>query len=191
MSRLQQFIDGGARPRFDANDALQMRIGRRIVRLSAPSGELTAAGHEYEARTGETLPASGFQNQKAVRKGNTETVKLRDGRRGITRKWNAAGNRWDFTKLGTRYYKRLRRNWVVQVPVTIKGVRTDRSTYEVKGVVPIAKMGMTAPNLALDADTPTRNRRAKQMVLDQIPDDGVIYEYSHERYEFDPEGAFI
>ena len=145
MSRLQQFIDQGARPRFDREDALQMRIGRRFVRLSTPSGALTTAGNEYEARTGETLPASGFQNQKAVRKGNTETIKLRDDRRGITRKWNAASNRWDFTKLGKRYYQRLRRNWVVQVPVTIKGLRKDRSTYEIKGVVPIAKMGMTAP----------------------------------------------
>ena len=69
----------------------------------------------------------------------------------------------------------MRRNWVVQVPDTIKGQRKDRSTYEIKGVVPIAKMGITAPNLQLDADTPTRNRRAKRMILDQIPADGVIY----------------
>ena len=63
---------------------------------------------------------------------------------------------------------------MVQVSVTIKGLRKDRSTYEVKGVVPISKMGITAPNLPLDADTPTRNRRAKQMVLDQIPDGGMV-----------------
>ena len=99
MSRVQQFIDQGARPRFDKSDALQLRTGRRFVRLSAPSGELTAAGNEYETRTGETLPDSGFQNQKAVRKGNTETIRLRGGGRGTTRKWNAADNKWDFTKL--------------------------------------------------------------------------------------------
>ena len=74
MSRVQQFINQGARPRFDQQDALQLRTGRRFVRLSTPSGALTAAGNEYEARTGETLPASGFQNQKAIRKGNTETI---------------------------------------------------------------------------------------------------------------------
>ena len=119
MSRVEQF-NQGARPRFDRQDALQLRTGRRFVRLSTPSGELTAAGNEYEQRTGETLPASGFQNQKAVRKGNTETIKLRDGRRATTRKWDAVSNRWSFTKLGRRYYSRLRRNWIVQVPVTIK-----------------------------------------------------------------------
>jgi hypothetical protein len=125
-----------------------------------------------------------------VRKGNTETIRLRGGGRGVTRRWNATNNRWDFTKLGKRYYQRLRRNWVVQVPVTIKGLRKDRSTYEIKGVVPISKMGIAAPNMAIDADTPTRNRRAKQMVLDQIPEGGVIYEFSHESYTFDPEGAW-
>ena len=66
MSRIQSCIDQGARPRFDGNDALQLRTGRRFLRLSTPSGALTAAGNEYEARTGETLPASGFQNQKAI-----------------------------------------------------------------------------------------------------------------------------
>ena len=90
MSRVQEFIDQAARPRFDGDDALQLRIGRRFVRLSAPGGALNAAGNEYEQRTGETLPASGFQNQKAIRKGNTETIRLRGGGRGMTRRWNAA-----------------------------------------------------------------------------------------------------
>ena len=62
--KVQQFIDSGARPRFDGGDSLQMRVGRRFVRLSDASGALTAAGNEYEQRTGETLPDSGFQNQK-------------------------------------------------------------------------------------------------------------------------------
>ena len=100
MSRVQEFIDQGARPRFDGDDSLQLRIGRRFVRLSAPGGALNAAGNEYEQRTGETLPASGFQNQKAIRKGNTETIRLRTGRRAMTRRWNATSNRWDFTNLG-------------------------------------------------------------------------------------------
>ena len=79
----------------------------------------------------------------------------------------------------------------MQVPVTIKGIRKDRTTYSIKGVVPINKMGVKATEIALDTDTPTRNRRAKQIFLDQIPEDGVIYEFSQERYEFDPEGAWV
>ena len=97
MSRVQKFIDQGARPRFNADDTLQLRIGRRFVRLSDPGGALNTAGHEYEQRTGETLPASGFQNQKAIRKGNTTTIRLCGGRRAMTRGWNATSNKWDFS----------------------------------------------------------------------------------------------
>ena len=125
----------GVRHRMDAGNTLQLRSGRRFVRLSDNTGKLTAVGNEWETRTGEALPDSGIQNQKAIRKGNTETVRLPNGTRGITRRWNAAHNRWDFTKLGRTYYKKLRRNCVVQVPVTIDGIRKDRSTYSIKGVV--------------------------------------------------------
>ena len=45
--------------------------------------------------------------------------------------------------------------------------------------------------MAIEADTPTRNRKVKELIADQIPSDGVIYEFSQERYEFDPEGSFI
>ena len=181
MSRVQDFINMGLRPKMTAANTLQLRQGRRIVRLSDNTGNLTAAGNEWEARTGEQLPDSGIQGQKAIRKGNTETIQLPNGTRGITRKWNAARNRWDFTRLGRAFYKRLRRNFVVQVPVVIKGIRKDRSTYSIKGVVPISKMGIKAPELAIYAHTPTRIRKAKQFVMDQIPEGGVIYEFSNER----------
>ena len=132
MFRVQDFINQGLRPHMGPGNTLQLRAGRRFVRLSDMSGKLMAAGNEWEARTGEQLPESGIQGQKAIRKGNTETIKLPNGTRGITRKWNAARNRWDFTKLGRAFYKKLRRNFVVQVPVIIKGMRNDRTTHEIK-----------------------------------------------------------
>ena len=76
------------------------------------------------------------------------------------------GTAWICTKLGRTYYKRLRKQIVVQVPVTIKGICKDRSTYEIRGLVPINKMCVKAPELAIDAHTPTRNRKAKQLVMD-------------------------
>ena len=42
MSRIQSFIDAGARPHFDNSDALRLRSGRRFVRLSTPGGALTS-----------------------------------------------------------------------------------------------------------------------------------------------------
>ena len=76
MSRVQDFINQGLRPQMGPGNTLQLRAGRRFVRLSDMSGNLMAAGNEWEARTGEQLPESGIQGQKAIRKGNTETIEL-------------------------------------------------------------------------------------------------------------------
>ena len=69
-------------------NTLQLRTGSRFVCLSDNNGNLTATGNEWEARTGEQLPESGIQGQKAIRKGNTETIKLRNGERAITRRYD-------------------------------------------------------------------------------------------------------
>ena len=138
MSRVQAFIDAGQRPQYSCNRFI-LRNGNRFVRLSDESGNPTSAGHEFEARTGEPLPASGYQAQRPRRQGNTETIALRSGKRAVSRRWNAEQNKWMFTKAGTEFYKRLRRNFVIQIPVTIKGIRKDRSVYSIKGLLPIEK----------------------------------------------------
>ena len=136
MLCVQSFIDAGRRPQFSGN-TLILRNGNRFVHLSDESGNPTSAGHEFEQHTGEQLPASGYQQQRPRREGNTETIMLRNGKRAVSRRWDAAQNKWIFTKAGTEFYKRLRRNFVIQIPVTIKGVRKDRSVYSIKGLLPI------------------------------------------------------
>ena len=100
------------------------------------------------------------------------------------------GDEWKFTKAGNQFYKQLRRNFVVKVPVIIRGRRKDRSRYEIKGLLPIERAGITAPELPIDASTPTRNRKARELVEQQIPANGIIFEVSEETYIFDPDGAF-
>ena len=75
--------------------------------------------------TGERLPDSGFSNQTPFREGNTEFIKLRTGRNGVTRRLNLETGDWVFTGLGLKFYKKLRRNYVVSVPVTTS--RLDRA----------------------------------------------------------------
>ena len=108
MSCVQSFIGAGRRPQFSGN-TLILRIGNRFVHLSDQSGNPTVAGREFEARTGEQLPASGYQQQRPRREGNTETIVLRNGKRAVTRRWNAGQDKLIFTKAGTEFYKRLRR----------------------------------------------------------------------------------
>ena len=96
MSRVQSFIDAGRRPQVSGN-TLILRNGNRFVHLSDQSGNPTVAGREFEARTGEQLPASGYRQQRPRREGNTETIALRNGKRAVTRRWNAEQNKWIFT----------------------------------------------------------------------------------------------
>ena len=109
--RVRALLDAGERPRFDSGgDGLLLRTDARHVRLSDDGGALTHAGHLWEALTGRELPLSGFQRQVPRRVGETETIRLRGGGRGVARRWNRAERERDFTRLGTRFYNRLRRS---------------------------------------------------------------------------------
>jgi hypothetical protein len=98
------------------------------VRLVSDDGTTTKQGRYWEQKTGERLPTCGFLQQAAVREGGSETIRHRDGSKGVTRRWNEARGEWDFTRLGTRYYATLRRNYVVSVPVKVQGKRRDGSS---------------------------------------------------------------
>ena len=64
------------------------------------AGKKTPAGSYYEQKTGTELPLGGFLQQAARREGNVESAQLRDGKRGITRRWDAGSSDWTFTALG-------------------------------------------------------------------------------------------
>ena len=100
MSKVEQLINSGATPTYSGN-RLMLRGGNRLSWLSRADGSLTAAGNEYEARTGSQLPPSGLQAQKPQRRGNTETIKLRSGKRVVTRRFD--GDEWKFTKAGNQF----------------------------------------------------------------------------------------
>ena len=132
--RVKQIIDSGSRPEFDKahKNNLMLKKGRKFVRLSKDDGEPTPASLFWQGITGQTLPDSGFMSQTAVRDGNAEYIKLRDGKRGITRQLSLETGEWIFTKLGLKYYKRLGRNYVVNVPVIIRGTPPDGRVYTKK-----------------------------------------------------------
>ncbi len=116
--------------------------GVRPARLKGSEGQALKLGRSYwTIASGQPLPARGFLQQEAIREGNTEFIKLANGRKGATRKWDEAAGVLKFTKLGNEYYKLLRRNYVVAVPVVVTGMRKDGSKYDVKSHMPIEKIG--------------------------------------------------
>ena len=54
-----------------------------------------------------------------------------------------------FTRLGLKFYKKLRRNYVVNVPVIIKGTPADGREYTKKATMPINQLGISVENIAL------------------------------------------
>jgi hypothetical protein len=136
------------------------------------------------------LPAGGFLQQKAVREGDVEFIRLRDGSKAVTRRWNAAKGEYNYSRMGARYYLQMRRNFVVHVPVIVHGTRADRSTYSYKAHYTVEKSGLRSRELPLRLSSPERYERVKDMVRAGLPENGVVYEVSEERWTLDPNGGW-
>ena len=99
-----------------------LRAGRSSILLARADGNLTDAGTYYPQRSGQKLDIAGFDlRQTPIRVGNTETVLMRSGKRVITRTWDPASGDHVFTKAGNAFYRQIRRNYVVNVPVIAEG----------------------------------------------------------------------
>jgi hypothetical protein len=84
-------IGAGVTPsKLRGSEGIALAQGKRRVCLVADDGAVTKQGRYWEQRTGEQLPAGGFLQQAAVREGNVEFIRLRDGSKGETRKWDEA-----------------------------------------------------------------------------------------------------
>jgi hypothetical protein len=188
---LHALIAAGVTPsKLKGSEGISLVQGKRRFRLVSDDGTVTKQGRYWEQKTGELLPAGGFMQQKAERDGGVETIRLRNGSRGVTRRWNEARGDWDITRLGTRFYTTLRRNYVVSVPVKVEGTRKDGSTYEYRAHIFVEKSGLTARELPLRLRSPERDERVRELVQSEIPAEVVLFEVSEERWILDRRGGW-
>jgi hypothetical protein len=104
---LDALIAAGVTPsKLVGSEGLALTQGKRRFRLVSDDGAVTKQGRYWEQKTGERLPTASFLQQKAERDGGVETIRLREGSRGVTRRWNEARGDWDFTRLGTKSTRR-------------------------------------------------------------------------------------
>ncbi len=89
--------------KLKTSEGIGIKSGRRLIVLVTAAGQKTNAGVCYEQESGTNLPDGGFLQQVARRDGNVEKILLRDGKRGITRRWDCSGE-FKFTTLGNAYY---------------------------------------------------------------------------------------
>jgi len=117
----------------------------------------------------------------------------RSGEQRVTRRWDAASQDYVFTKIGKRFYGRLKRNYVVQVPVRVTGVRKNGTTYTIRSTLPVAKLGVDRVELPLNLTAAQRTLRVKELVRTQLDLTRPLYEVSKESWEYDAssDGAWI
>jgi hypothetical protein len=129
--------------------------------------------------------------QTASRDRGVETIRLRNGRKAVTRRWDAAKGEWTFTRLGNRFYKTIRRNYVVQVPAIVRGTRANKSTYTHKAHLSVESLGLRPVTLPLNLTSPQRHARVRDIIEEQLPDDGVLYQVSEEVWSLDDAGSWV
>jgi hypothetical protein len=145
-NRIDAMIAAGTTPqRLKGSEGIALKSGRSIVRLIDDEGLPTKAGSYWTIKSGSALPVGGFMQQTVTREGNVESIKMRDGTRGVTRRFNERKGEYTFTALGNSYYSTVRRNYVVTVPVIINGTRKNGTTYQLKSSMPVSKIGLKPP----------------------------------------------
>ena len=143
QQRIDAFVAAGRQPHTTSTGAVIARQGTRFQTLVDTRGQRTQVGRYYEQASSSNLPAGGFDPLQApTRIGDTEYIRMRGGEQRATRRWDPAISDYRFTDLGQSYYSRLKRNYVVQVPVRITGQRKDGSQYYIRSTLPVSRLGI-------------------------------------------------
>ena len=120
---LDSLLAAGSVPRNTKGGAVILKgQGARYHQLVGTTGEKTRLGEYYETKTGQELPVGGFDPRQApYRQGDTEYIQMRNGEEKVTRRYSPVENQFQFTALGKSFYSRIKRSYVVQIPVKVKG----------------------------------------------------------------------
>ncbi len=189
-ARIEALVALGVEPsKLKSNDTIALVHGKTRIALVDQAGDATAAGRYWGDHTNLELPQGGFMRQVAVREGNTEYIKLKGGKRAVTRSWTTDGA-FAFTKLGDQYYSKQRRNYVVQVPVLVTGERRDKSKYTRASHLHIEQLGLTSQTLPLNMTLAQRDMKIKERRAAVLPD-GVRHEVSEEVLKEGPNGRWV
>ena len=97
------------------------RRQNKYIVLADGAGNLTAAGTFYYQTTGAQRPRAAFdQNQELISRGGNDYIRTRDRREALVRSLHPDGST-RVTQLGRAFFKNRYREFVVHVPVIIRG----------------------------------------------------------------------
>ena len=160
----------------------------RYAMLSRPNGELTRAGQYYYQLIGRPPPSRQYdRNQPLIREGPNDYIMLRGGAKSCSAASSPTG-----TKLGRHFFKDKWVDWVVHVPVIIRGVRRNGRNrgmpYERTKRLPVTDLNVALSRQSEGLSDAQAARNLKASVLAQlgnpVPND-IILELSDESYYLD------
>ena len=164
----------------------------RYAMLSRPNGELTRAGQYYYQLIGRPPPSRQYdRNQPLIREGPNDYIMLRGGAKKLLRSLQPNGN-YQLTKLGRHFFKDKWVDWVVHVPVIIRGVRRNGRNrgmpYERTKRLPVTDLNVALSRQSAGLSDAQAARSLKASVLAQLgnpePNDSIL-ELSDESYYLD------
>ncbi|CAE6935233.1 unnamed protein product [Symbiodinium natans] len=164
----------------------------RYAMLSRPNGELTRAGQYYYQLIGRPPPSRQYdRNQPLIREGPNDYIMIRGGAKKLLRSLQPNGN-YHLTKLGKSFFKDKWVDWVVHVPVIIRGIRRNGRNrgmrYERTKRLPVTDLNVTLSRQSEGLSDAQAARNLKASALAQLgnpePND-IIWELSDETYYLD------
>ena len=191
---IDSMLAAGVAPRDTRGGAVILKTGARYHALVTTAGDKTKLGTYWEEKTSEELPVGGFDpTQSPFRQGDVEYIRMRSGQERAVRRYSPVDNEYKFTALGKSFYSRLKRSYVVQIPVTIKGRRKNGTHYNVKSTMPVSKMGLDQITIPLNLTPAQRDSKIKEIVKRQLNLAEPLYEVSQEKWKYDAasEGAWV
>ena len=194
--QITEAADGGARARTGADGAVVLNLRRgpgAYALLSRADGQLTRAGQHYYSHLGLQPPSKDFDyNQPLIREGPNDYILLRNGQKKLVRSLQGGEHR--LTKLGKGFFRDKYYEYLVHVPVIIRGRRRSGRNagagYERRDWLPVNELGGATRHPAHLTEEQVA-QRVRQQVEASLDPGGPILQLSDETYFLDPEGHWV
>ena len=160
------------------------RKQNKYVALADASGRLTEAGRFYYESTGAERPRAAFdQDQELISKGGNHYIRTRDRSEALVRSLRADGTT-TITQLGRAFFRNWYREYVVHVPVIIRGDRQNQTRPDWLPVHKLRILGIVE-NEQYTAHARVRSRVLAELGLRTRNGETVLLEISGETYAYD------
>ena len=186
---------GGSNRTILATGAGPNRRQNKYVVLADGAGKLTPAGAWYYETTGAQRPRAAFsQDQELISRGGNDYIRTRDRREALVRSLRADGS-VRITQLGRTFFRSRYREYVVHVPVTIRGRHKNGKDYDREDWLPVHKLGIAGIMESEQYTEAQAHARVRSRVLSELGlrtrgGETVLLEVSGETYTYNRAGEW-